>query len=166
MTDLVPPGNMPLPSPDEAGAAESAYWQGVLWPALWPKLVLSYPTSLARDAELPGLGPSERAFCFVEDTKTFWRWSGTAWALAAPWVQSGTASLAGDATNPRSAAVTFPKPFTSPPVVMTQLTTGASSSSIVTGVSVSSITTTGCTIYVVRNSTTTVGVSWQAIQNP
>jgi hypothetical protein len=79
MTDLVPPGNMPLPSVAEAGANESAYWQGDFWDSLWPRLIHSYATSAERDAELAGLSPTSLAVAYLRDTKLFTYWNGTAW---------------------------------------------------------------------------------------
>lgn len=166
----LPPGDFPdIPDDPRAvggGGGYGAWWSEEFWPALWPRLVLSYPNVGARDAELAGLGSTDRAFAFVEDTKTLWRWTGTAWGLAAPWSQKGTAALAGDGTNPRSQVVTFPQPFTATPTVTLQITTSASSTATVTQAVAGSVTTTGFTIFVLRNNTTSVGVDWIATQAP
>lgn len=163
----LPPGNAPAPEVgDDPRVFPSEFWEQEWWPWLWPKVVLPYADAAARNADLAGLGPSERAVAFLEDSKTLWRWDGTAWALAAPWTQQGVASLPGNATDSRNVAVTFPVAFTAAPYVLVQAVTGASDISTDWRVWPSSITTAGFTLFGFRNNTTTMSVRWVAGLTP
>ena len=92
----------------------------------------------------------------IDGLRVFTRLAGV------PLVQSGTVSLAGDGTNQRTAAVTFPTAFSSTPIIMLQELTGMSSSTTTQTTWPSLETATGFTCNVVRNNTTTVTVRWFA----
>jgi hypothetical protein len=79
-----------------------------------------------------------------------------------PYMQTGTVSLAGDATNQRAQAVTFPVPFTSTPTILLQVLTGMTLSSTTQSVWPSGESASGFTANCVRNNTTTVSVRWFA----
>lgn len=115
MTQILQPGNVPALSSDDPANQIADVFAEETWPLLWPGLLRSYANTAARDAELAGLGSSDRAFAFVEDSRTFWRWTGSAWALAAPWSQSGTFSVGAIAANSTgiTQTVTFANPFPS-----------------------------------------------------
>lgn len=82
MTVLIPPGNFPdLP---EDPTLTKAYFGEEFWPALWPRLVHSYASAAARDADLPGLAPTATAFAWLRDVRWLTVWTGTAWRPAHP----------------------------------------------------------------------------------
>jgi len=87
-------------------------------------------------------------------------------ALAAslPWIQGAAISLAGDATNIRSFAVTFPKAFPgTPQVILASFGTGASTSGITQSCGAQSASATGISVFATRSNTTTVTVYWLAV---
>ena len=111
-TQIIQPGNVPAWSNDTPANEIAEVFEQDIWPVVFQKLLFSYANEGARLAELAGLGSSDRAFAFDEDTKTFWRWTGTAWALAAPWVQRGSFAVPGiSAGGGVTSAVTFTNPF-------------------------------------------------------
>lgn len=83
-----------------------------------------------------------------------------------PIEQTGTVSLAGDATNQRTQAVTFPVPFPGTPTIMLQPLTGMSTSATTQNAWPSSESATGFTCNLTRNNTTTVSVRWVARYYP
>ena len=169
MPNTLPPLNTPAPAGGEDPGDFPAFWESDIWPSLWSKMVLPYPTAAARTAELAGLGPSSKAMTFLEDSKTLWRWTGTAWALAAPWVQTGTATFSANANSDsvtRTATITFPTPFTSNPSVRTESLTGATSPSTTWGTWASAVSTTGFQLNGLRNNTTAMTVRWWAELTP
>lgn len=115
MTQTLQPGNVPALSSDDPANQIADVFAEETWPEIWPGLLRSYATAGARDAELAGLGSTDRVFAFVEDTRTFWRWNGSAWALAAPWSQTGTFSVGAIAASGggTTQAVTLANPFPS-----------------------------------------------------
>jgi len=165
VSDLLPPGNQPAPSAGDDPRSFPDFFASDMWPALWPRLVFSYANSGARDADLAGLGPTDRAFAFLEDSKTLWRWTGTAWALAAPWVQTGSTGFspgnsAVAAGGTVDVTITFPVPFIDAgyiPSVMTSFQGGRLTPAVVARSAASmqirffnnstSAATTGATIY-------------------
>lgn len=166
MSDLLPPGNFPAPDAGDDPRQFPDFFASDMWPAMYPRLVFSYATPAARDADLTGLGPTDRAFVFVESQKALWRWNGSAWSLAAPWVQKGTLSLATDGTNQATAAVTFATAFTSAPYIKIQSQTGASTAATTWNTWATSVTTTGFTANAVRNNTTSMTLQWEAVLLP
>lgn len=93
MTQDLQPGSVPAWAGDTPSSEIDDVWADEMWPAIWPKLVYTFDSVAARDAEISGLGPLDVAYAFVKDSKTFWRWNGSAWALAAPWVQRGSVAV-------------------------------------------------------------------------
>lgn len=92
-SDALQPGSVPWPLPSDNPQDFPTDFASETWPGVWPKLVHSYADTAERDVELAGLSTTDRAFAFVEDSKTLWRWTGSAWALASPWVQGGTVTF-------------------------------------------------------------------------
>ena len=84
---------------------------------------------------------------------------------ASPRMATGTASIVPSAANtPTYVDVTFPAGrFSAAPVVQVTPSTGAPGT-LVTGVGVVNVTTTGCRIYLTRTNTGSTGVYWTAIQ--
>lgn len=84
---------------------------------------------------------------------------------AAPVIATGTVSIVPTAANtPTYADVSFPAGrFTAAPVVQVTASTGAPGT-LVTGVGVVDVTTTGCRIYLTRTNTSSTGVYWTAIR--
>lgn len=81
-------------------------------------------------------------------------------------IQSGTISITPSAANtPTAGKVTFGTAFpAAPKVVATALSTVPGTT--VTGVGVSGISTTGCTIYLTRTNTTATTIYWIAVYTP
>ena len=77
-------------------------------------------------------------------------------------MQSGTLTITPTANTPTSAALTFPTVFTSTPAVVARPQTDKPGSEV-QGVSVSSVSTTGCTVWVYRTNTTPVVIHWAAV---
>ena len=77
-------------------------------------------------------------------------------------IDCGSVSITPTANTPTSESVTFNKTFASPPIV---IATAESSviGSVVRGVSVANVTTTGCDIYIYRTNNTSTNVNWIAI---
>lgn len=166
---LLPPGNAPAPEVGDDPGLFPDFWQDDLYPWLSARVVLPYPNATARAADLAGLGPSSKAVTFLEDSRTLWRWTGTTWGLAAPWVQSGTATFTTNATSDsatRTATVTFPVAFTSTPTVRTESLTGATSPSTTWATWASALSTTGFQLNGLRNNTTAMTVRWWAELTP
>lgn len=116
MPDYLAPGDMPAPHIDDKIKDFPAFFAAQMWSHLWPQLLGSYANAADRDAELAGLGPSDRVFAFVEDSRTLWRWTGATWALAAPWEQSGTiglGSVAAGGSLSGDLSIAFPLEFPS-----------------------------------------------------
>lgn len=84
MPDIIPPGNTPAPNAGDDPRTFPDFWQSDLWPALWPRQVLSYPNAAARDADLAGLGPTSTAYAYLQDTKQVTYWTGAAWGYLTP----------------------------------------------------------------------------------
>lgn len=84
---------------------------------------------------------------------------------AAPVIAIGTVSIVPTAANtPAYVDVTFPAGrFSAAPAVQVTASTGAPGT-IVTGVGVINVTSTGCRIYLTRTNTASTGVYWTAIQ--
>ena len=80
-------------------------------------------------------------------------------------VLTGMVSIVPSAANtPTYVDVTFPAGrFSAAPVVQVTPSTGAPGT-LVTGVGVVNVTTTGCRIYLTRTNTGSTGVYWTAIQ--
>jgi (2Fe-2S) ferredoxin len=80
----------------------------------------------------------------------------------ANYIQNGSVTITPSAANtPTSINVTFPKAYATAPIVMVTANTTVPGSTV-TGVGVSGITTTGCTIWVTRTNTSATAVLWQA----
>jgi hypothetical protein len=121
VTQLLQPGNVPAWDGDDPAADIASIFSEQTWPVLWKRLDYSYSTTIARDAELPGLGPTDRVLAWVDaDGGYLTRWNGTAW-VAVPkrtfirTVASGTTDASGYITQAHGA------PFT-PRVVQVQST--------------------------------------------
>lgn len=83
--------------------------------------------------------------------------------IGMPQIQRGTVTVTVSAANtPTGKAITFPTAFAGTPHVFTQAST-ASPGVVILGTSMSGESTTGCTIYVTRNQSGSVGVRWQAV---
>lgn len=89
-------------------------------------------------------------------------YTGSGWMTSSTNKQSGTADLAGDATNQRFVDITFPVPYVAAPNVWLQALTGMSTSGTTQNLWPSAITTTGFRLNGVRNNTTTITVRWFA----
>lgn len=76
-------------------------------------------------------------------------------------MQSGTVTITPVANTPTSLAVTFPTAFTTTPAVVASLMSDVAGSTV-QGVSVSSVSTTGFTVWVYRTDTTATVVHWLA----
>lgn len=89
-------------------------------------------------------------------------YTGAGWMTSGANRQSGSADLAGDATNQRFVDITFPVPFTAAPNVRLQAMTGMSTSATTQNLWPSNITSNGFRLNGVRNNTTTITVQWFA----
>ena len=77
-------------------------------------------------------------------------------------MQSGTLSITPTANTPTSATLTFPTAFGSTPTVVARPETTAPGSEV-QGVSVSAVSTTGCTVWLYRTTTTATVIHWAAV---
>lgn len=117
----------------------------------------------------PTMPPGQSGFAFVQNTKTLWRWSGSTWALAAPWIQSGSSGFTTNTTSStaaRTAQISFPSAFTSAPVVELEGLTGATSPATTWNLWPSNITATGFQMNGLRNNDTAMTVRWIATLTP
>ena len=84
MSDLLPPGDTPWPAPTDQARDLADILQNETWASLWPRLIHHYVTTAARDADLAGLGSTNRAFAFVDALGCVTTWNGSAWTGYAP----------------------------------------------------------------------------------
>ena len=82
MSDLVPPMNTPLPASDDLAHDIADILQGETWPSVWPRTISRYPTTAARDADLAGLGTTDRAYAWVDALACITTWTGSVWRPA------------------------------------------------------------------------------------
>lgn len=112
-SDSLPPLDLPWPLPTDDPREFPTEFAAESWPVMWQRLVMPFTNSAARDAAVSGLGTTDRAFAYLEDSKTLWRWTGSAWALATPWTQSGSQTVAAVADGANlDVTFTFPVAFT------------------------------------------------------
>lgn len=90
-------------------------------------------------------------------------WRPAALSSGLTLIQSGTTNITPVANTPTSQAITFATAFASTPVVTVAIN-GTVPGTVITGCSVSNISTTGCTIWVTRTNTTVTTISWIAVQ--
>jgi hypothetical protein len=135
-SDALQPGSVPWPLPTDNRQDFPTDFGSETWPELWPKLVFSFPSAAERGVTLAGLGSTDRAWAFLEDSKLLTRWDGSSWLLATPWVQRGTQSMGVVAANGTlDVTINFPVSFGSTdynPTVMTSFQAGACTPTVVT----------------------------------
>lgn len=121
MSAVLPPGNFHLPSSEDQAHDIALILQNETWPDLWPQIIHRYATEAARNADLAGVGSSNRAYAEVDALGCLTRWNGTAWVR----MSQGLLAVASGAIDFMFAGgysvthtATFPSGrFTVPPIV-------------------------------------------------
>lgn len=86
-------------------------WAALL-EVLGKRVIITFNNQTERDTTFAGLGPNDVAYAYLEDTKTLWRWNGSAWASVVAWVQTGTTGLGSVAANATvDVTISFPVAF-------------------------------------------------------
>jgi len=71
---------MPAPNMDNDLSRDFPdFFASDMWPSLWPRIIHRYATVAARDADMAGLGATDRAFCYVDALARTLAWTGTGW---------------------------------------------------------------------------------------
>lgn len=155
MTQLLQPGDVPAWSGDTPADQIDNVFAEETWPVLSQMVFYSYANSIARDAGLAGLSPTQVALAYLKDEKRWTYWNGTAFVYLSATSASkagkrlhwGVATVTTDASG--FAVITHGAGFT-PTVVMCNL--GRTTGSLYDVTRTSTYTATQFTVRVLDNA--------------